>query len=60
MFLAEVITGEYCEGNSALEYTDIYDSVVDNVSNANIFVVFKNRRSVYPFYLLKYTSDDII
>ena len=55
MLLAEVITGEYCQGYSNLEFTDLYDSVVDNVSNANIFVVFKNEKSVYPFYLLRYS-----
>ena len=54
MFLAEVITGEYCQGNKNLLFNDIYDSVVDNVSNPRLYVVFKNA-SAYPCYLLKYT-----
>ena len=63
MFLAEVITGEYCQGHQNLivaptkpggSITDIYDSVVDNVSNPSMYVVFKDA-SVYPSYILKYT-----
>lgn len=63
MFLADVITGDFCQGNSSLvvapikpggSKTDIYDSVVDNMSNPTMYVVFKDA-SVYPSYILKYT-----
>ncbi|XP_078489839.1 protein mono-ADP-ribosyltransferase PARP15-like [Ciona intestinalis] len=65
MFLADVVTGEYCTGSaniiapparqSALSKSELYDSVVDNSSNPTIFVVFKDA-SAYPKYLLTYTS----
>ena len=62
MFLADVITGEYAQGNQSLvdapqrpggSTADLYDSVVDNVKAPTIFVVFKDA-SVYPLYLLTY------
>ncbi|XP_076818034.1 uncharacterized protein LOC143463447 [Clavelina lepadiformis] len=60
MFLAEVVTGEYCQGNQSVitppikpNQTDLYDSVVDNPSSPSIFVVFKDA-SVYPLYVLTY------
>ena len=62
MFLAEVITGEYCKGNPSVltspflpgSTTEVYDSVVDNDSGSpNIFVVFRDA-SVYPSYILEY------
>ncbi|CAK8697157.1 unnamed protein product [Clavelina lepadiformis] len=60
MFLAEVVTGEYCKGNQSVitppmkpNQTDLYDSVVDNPSSPSIFVVFKDA-SVYPLYVLTY------
>jgi len=61
MFLARVLTGDYCKGNSSLKAPPVkdehdnrlYDSVVDDVSNPNIFVVFKDS-SVYPSYLVTF------
>ena len=61
MFLAEVITGEFCQGNSALKTpptlpgsdTEVYDSVVNNVQSPGMFVVFRDA-SVYPSYVLEY------
>ena len=62
MFLADVITGQFAQGNENMRYpphlsgntTDLYDSVVDNVDDPAIFVVFKDA-SVYPLYILTYT-----
>uniref|UniRef100_H2Z3A1 Poly [ADP-ribose] polymerase n=1 Tax=Ciona savignyi TaxID=51511 RepID=H2Z3A1_CIOSA len=64
MFLADVVTGEFCQGNqsfispptrsNATNRSELYDSVVDNISNPTIFVVFKDA-SAYPKYLLTYT-----
>uniref|UniRef100_H2Z3G6 Poly [ADP-ribose] polymerase n=1 Tax=Ciona savignyi TaxID=51511 RepID=H2Z3G6_CIOSA len=64
MFLADVVTGEFCQGNpsyisppprsNATNRSELYDSVVDNINNPTIFVVFKDA-SAYPKYLLTYT-----
>jgi len=63
MFLAHVVTGDYCKGSSDLrappikdssDYKDrLYDSVVDNELDPKIFVVFKDS-SVYPAYLITF------
>lgn len=59
MFLAEVITGEYCQGQSSMAtapfktQTQAYDSVVDNMNTIIEIVVFRDA-SVYPMYLLTY------
>ncbi|XP_076818266.1 uncharacterized protein LOC143463875 isoform X3 [Clavelina lepadiformis] len=61
MFLADVITGQYCSGHSLLvtppvipgSNNDPYDSTVNNTSTPSIFVVFKDA-SVYPLYLVTY------
>nr|XP_018668926.1 poly [ADP-ribose] polymerase 14 [Ciona intestinalis] len=65
MFLADVVTGEYCLGNqnliappprqTASNKSQLYDSVVDNMASPTIYVVFKDA-SAYPKYLLTYTS----
>ena len=61
MFLAEVITGEFCQGNSSITVlpmlpdTDAqYDSAVNNVNSPSMYVVFKDA-SVYPSYIVTYT-----
>ena len=61
MFLAEVITGEYCNGNSSMNVppsipnTDTqYDSTVNNQNSPSMFVVFKDA-SVYPRYIVTYS-----
>ncbi|XP_076818204.1 uncharacterized protein LOC143463489 isoform X2 [Clavelina lepadiformis] len=62
MFLADVITGQYCLGGSQLvtpptipgSNNDPYDSTVNNTSTPSMFVVFKDA-SVYPLYLITYT-----
>jgi len=69
MFLARVLTGDYCKGNSSLKAPPVkdtrnnrlYDSVVDDVTNPSIFVVFKDS-SVYPSYLITFiwTSEFFI
>uniref|UniRef100_A0A6F9DML3 Poly [ADP-ribose] polymerase n=1 Tax=Phallusia mammillata TaxID=59560 RepID=A0A6F9DML3_9ASCI len=61
MFLANVITGDYCKGNPSLmappakvasgNANKVYDSVVNDMSSPSIFVVFKDS-SVYPTYLI--------
>ncbi|XP_077970150.1 protein mono-ADP-ribosyltransferase PARP14-like [Styela clava] len=62
MFLVDVITGDYCQGNQNIVAlpqrrsnlkNDLYDSVVDNVMNPTIFVVFKDA-SAYPTYRITY------
>ena len=61
MFLAEVITGQFVQGNENMRYpphlpgntTDLFDSVVNRIDNPTIFVVFKDA-SVYPLYILTY------
>ena len=67
VFLALVLTGEYTTGNSSLRVPlpkdpnksamILYDSVVDNVSKPNVFVIFYDAQS-YPEYLItfKYNS----
>nr|XP_018668925.1 poly [ADP-ribose] polymerase 14 [Ciona intestinalis] len=64
MFLADVVTGEYCVGTSNLitppvkpnssSKADLYDSVVNSLNTPSIYVVFKDA-SAYPKYLLTYT-----
>ena len=58
MYLAKVLVGEYTEGSSGLKAppkkgtgTALYDSVVNNVSNPSIFVVFPDNHA-YPEYLI--------
>ena len=60
MFLVEVVTGEFCQGNSSMAVIpnkpgqkEAYDSVVNNTHTPSVFVVFKDA-SVYPLYMLKY------
>lgn len=63
MYLARVLVGEYTVGkpdiivapkklNSA-DPTDTYDSVVDQIPDPSIFVVFRDYRS-YPEYLITF------
>ena len=60
MYLARVLVGQYCVGNSSMIVPPpkdpsrpeiLYDSVVDNVSNPSIFVVFYDSQC-YPEYLI--------
>lgn len=62
VFLADVITGYYCQGNSSYisppvrqsgMKNDLFDSVVNDVQNPNIFVIFKDA-SAYPTHLITY------
>ena len=62
MFLAEVITGQYCKGSRGIKVppyigltTDHHDSMVDDVSNPTMYVVFKDA-SVYPLYVLTFKT----
>ena len=58
--MASVITGEFDVGNSGLIDAPTkadgtkYDSVVDNVQNPQVFVVFQDA-VVYPAYLIIFT-----
>ena len=64
MFLARVLTGDYCAGKEEMivppekpgsgETPRKYDSVVDDAEDPDIFVVFKDS-SVYPNFLITYT-----
>ena len=58
MYLAKVLVGEYTRGKQGMKAppkkgtgTDLYDSVVDNVHNPSIFVVFPDNQA-YPEYLI--------
>uniref|UniRef100_A0A8C4TQ41 Poly [ADP-ribose] polymerase n=1 Tax=Falco tinnunculus TaxID=100819 RepID=A0A8C4TQ41_FALTI len=62
MYLARVLTGQYCVGSSGLitpppkhsaDPTDLYDSVVDNVNNPTMFVIFSDIQA-YPEYLITF------
>ncbi|XP_018417196.1 PREDICTED: poly [ADP-ribose] polymerase 14-like [Nanorana parkeri] len=63
MYLARVLTGVYCAGNSTMitppakstsNPTDLYDSVTDNESRPTVFVIF-NDVQAYPEYLITFT-----
>uniref|UniRef100_UPI0005217C40 poly [ADP-ribose] polymerase 12-like n=1 Tax=Ciona intestinalis TaxID=7719 RepID=UPI0005217C40 len=61
MFLASVITGDYCQGRHSMIVPDVkpgrdgnnrrYDSAVNSTTNPTIFVSFSDP-NVYPSYLL--------
>ena len=61
MYLARVLTGVYTVGKKGLKVPPdlpgedkvMYDSVVDNVSNPTMFVVF-NDCQAYPEYLVSF------
>ena len=60
LFLSEVITGEYAQGKSEYKtppvkgYSNkLYNSVVDNVNDPKIFVIFRDT-SAYPTYLISF------
>ncbi|XP_010163290.1 protein mono-ADP-ribosyltransferase PARP14, partial [Antrostomus carolinensis] len=62
MYLARVLTGQYCAGSGGLitpppknpaDPTDMYDSVVDNVKNPTMFVVFSDIQA-YPEHLITF------
>ena len=62
MYLARVLVGQYCVGNSAMIVPPpknpsrpeiLYDSVVNHTSNPSIFVVFYDSQC-YPEYLITF------
>ncbi|XP_014795158.1 PREDICTED: poly [ADP-ribose] polymerase 14-like [Calidris pugnax] len=62
MYLARVLTGQYCTGSKGLitpppkdpaDPTDLYDSVVDDVNSPRMFVIF-NDIQAYPEYLITF------
>ena len=60
MYLTNVLTGEYCQGNSSLTAAPLkadqltpYDSVTDNMTTPQMFVVFQDA-AAYPEYLIKF------
>ena len=62
MYLAKVLVGEYTVGRqgmltppvrNAYDFNDTYDTVVDNVTNPGIFVVFYDWQC-YPEYLITF------
>ncbi|NWU29373.1 PAR14 polymerase, partial [Dyaphorophyia castanea] len=62
MYLARVLTGQYCVGREGLkappprnpaDLTDLYDSVVDDELNPTVFVIF-NDIQAYPQYLITF------
>ena len=62
MYLARVLVGQYCVGNSAMIVPPpkdpyrpeiLYDSVVNNTGNPSIFVVFYDSQC-YPEYLITF------
>jgi len=61
MYLCRVLTGDYTKGNFSIIESPIkgndkrYHSVVDDVKNPLIFVIFKDTQA-YPDYLITFTS----
>ena len=63
MIQARVVTGDWCQGDSSLKAapykpgsrTEQYDSVVDNIKNPTMFIVF-NDTSAYPEYIIKFKA----
>lgn len=59
MFVARVLTGYYAQGQANMktppvrEAPVLYDSVVDNVQNPSMFVVFHDCQA-YPDYLITF------
>ena len=62
MYLARVLVGQYCQGNSDMKVPPpkdpsrpeiLYESVVDNTGNPSIFVVSSDPQC-YPEYLIKF------
>lgn len=62
MYLARVLVGDYCLGSSDFLTPPpkdrhspdiIYDSVVDNILNPTVFVVF-NDGQCYPEYIIRF------
>ncbi|XP_051478711.1 protein mono-ADP-ribosyltransferase PARP14-like [Apus apus] len=62
MYLARVLTGQYCAGRRGLRTPppknpvdpfDLFDSVVDDVTNPSMFVIF-NDIQAYPEYLITF------
>ena len=61
MFLNRVLTGQYTVGNPSYitpppkspRSHDLYDSVVDDINNPSIFVIFADAQ-VYPDYLITF------
>ena len=60
IYLARVLAGEFTVGNSSMiipppkdpqDQTILFDSVVDNIANPQIFVVFFDAQN-YPEYLI--------
>ena len=65
MYLARVVVGFFAQGSKGLRvppplHPDVpevlFDSVVDNVSNPRIFVVFRDFQC-YPEYLITFKCD---
>ncbi|XP_051779119.1 protein mono-ADP-ribosyltransferase PARP14-like isoform X1 [Erpetoichthys calabaricus] len=63
MYLAQVLIGRYTVGNSSMRVppaysqsnkNDLFDSLVDSVTNPTIFVVFHDDQ-VYPGYLITFS-----
>lgn len=60
MILTEVLTGEYCQGRQGMKSPPqkkghiLYDSLVDNMRNPGIFVIFHDTQA-YPKYVIEYS-----
>ncbi len=61
MFVARVLTGYHTQGQADMKTPpvrvapDLYDSVVDNVQNPSMFVVFHDCQA-YPDYLITFNE----
>ena len=63
MYLARVLVGEYCKGNSGYRVPPLqpgsewtFDSTVDDINNPGVFVSFHDAQS-YPEYLITFKED---
>ena len=61
VFQVRVVVGDYCQGKENIKTTpekpngDYYDSVVDSMTDPQMFVVFDDC-AVYPEYLIKFKT----
>ena len=61
MYLCRVLTGDYTLGKKGMDLlpnkdpysTDIFNSLVDNKDNPNMFIIFHDHQA-YPEYLITF------
>ena len=67
MFMAKVITGDYCKGDDTLKCApykqgsriEQYDSVVNDESNPTMYAVFHDA-AAYPEYIIRFKKASVM